>query len=115
MKLERAIEIINNMYQSKMSEREEKTENGVIIHIGQDINFTKLEEASVRMLREVLRLKEELADRLPGSKIRERIEELNSNIKYLSKFKDCKEKNYTNEDIVNSCVEVLNELLEKEN
>jgi hypothetical protein len=48
------------------------------------------------------------------NKIKEKIEELNNNRQYLSQFKDYKEKDYTNEEVVNNCVEVLQELLEIE-
>ena len=44
-------------------------------------------------------------------KIRKNIKELNDNRPYLSKFDDWKEKEYTNEDINNMCVEVLEDLL----
>ncbi len=51
----------------------------------------------------------------PNDKIREKIKELNENKPYLSKFDDWKEKEYTNEDVINNCIEVLEELLgEKE-
>lgn len=45
------------------------------------------------------------------NKIREKIKELKDNRSYLSKFDDWKEKEYTNEDINNMCVEVLEDLL----
>lgn len=45
--------------------------------------------------------------------IKEKIEELESNKKYLSKFNDWKEKDYTNEDNINNCIEVLQELLKE--
>lgn len=48
------------------------------------------------------------------NKIKEKIEELNNNRQYLSQFKDYKEKDYTNEEVINNCVEVLQELLEIE-
>ena len=44
-------------------------------------------------------------------KIRKNIKELKDNRPYLSKFDDWKEKEYTNEDINNMCVEVLEDLL----
>lgn len=44
-------------------------------------------------------------------KIREKIKELNDNRPYLSKFDDWKEKEYTNEDVTNKCVEILDDLL----
>lgn len=47
-------------------------------------------------------------------KIKDKIEELNNNRQYLSQFKDYKEKDYTNEEVINNCVEVLQELLESE-
>ena len=43
--------------------------------------------------------------------IREKIKELKDNRPYLSKFDDWKEKEYTNEDVTNKCVEVLEDLL----
>ena len=43
--------------------------------------------------------------------IRKKIKELKDNRPYLSKFDDWKEKEYTNEDINNMCVEVLEDLL----
>lgn len=46
-------------------------------------------------------------------KIKEKIEELKDNIPYLSKFNDWKEEEYKNEDIINNCIQVLEELLEE--
>ena len=51
------------------------------------------------------------SDYVSKDKIREKIKELKDNRPYLSKFDDWKEKEYTNEDINNMCVEVLEELL----
>ena len=51
------------------------------------------------------------SDYVNKDKIREKIEELKDNRPYLSKFDDWKEKEYTNEDINNMCVEVLEDLL----
>lgn len=51
------------------------------------------------------------SDYVSKEKIREKIKELKDNRPYLSKFDDWKEKEYTNEDINNMCVEVLEELL----
>ena len=51
---------------------------------------------------------------IPIKKVKDKIEELNNNRQYLSQFKDYKEKDYTNEEVVNNCVEVLQELLESE-
>ena len=47
-------------------------------------------------------------------KVKDKIEESNNNRQYLSQFKDYKEKDYTNEEVVNNCVEILQELLESE-
>ena len=49
--------IINTMYQEKMNKRIEKNEKVTFIHIGEKVKFTKLEEASVIILREEIRLK----------------------------------------------------------
>ena len=51
------------------------------------------------------------SDYVSKDKIREKIKELKDNRPYLSKFDDWKEKEYTNEDINNMCVEVLEDLL----
>lgn len=59
-------------------------------------------------------LTKEFSNVIPILKIKDKIEELNNNRQYLSQFKDYKEKNYTNEEVVNNCVEVLQELLESE-
>ena len=50
---------------------------------------------------------------IPKKKIEDKIKEIKENISYLSKFNDWKEKEYTNEDITNYNIEVLQELLEK--
>lgn len=60
MQIEKAENIIDEMYQTKMREREEVTKDGVIINIGQEVEFTELEEASVIILREKLQLNREL-------------------------------------------------------
>ena len=51
------------------------------------------------------------SDYVSKDKIREKIKELKDNRPYLSKFDDWKEKEYTNEDINNMCVEVFEDLL----
>lgn len=53
MKINEAEEIIDNMYQNKMKSREENTKEGVTIHLGTEVDFTKEEEASVMLLREL--------------------------------------------------------------
>ena len=45
-------------------------------------------------------------------KVKDKIEELNNNRPYLMKFEDWRKKEYTNEDIIQNCIEVLEELLE---
>ncbi len=54
-----------------------------------------------------------LDDYIPVQKIKDKIEELKNNIDYLKQFKDWYEKDYTNEDIINNILEVLQELLER--
>ena len=56
----------------------------------------------------------DLLENIPVQKVKDKIEELNNNRQYLSQFKDYKEKDYTNEEVINNCVEVLQELLESE-
>lgn len=52
-----------------------------------------------------------LDEYIPVQKIKDKIEELKNNIDYLKQFKDWYEKDYTNEDIINNILEVLQELL----
>lgn len=49
---------------------------------------------------------------IPKQKVKNKIEELNNNRPYLMKFEDWRKKEYTNEDIIQNCIEVLEELLE---
>lgn len=79
MKIDEAEEIIDNMYQNKMYSRDEKTEQGTIIHLGIEVNFTKEEEASVILLREIqiLRKKANKYDNLIDN-IKDMIEEINA-------------------------------------
>ena len=51
---------------------------------------------------------------IPKKKIEDKIKELKENIPYLSKFKDWKNKEYTNEDIIDNIIQVLQELLEED-
>ncbi len=53
MKINEAEKIIDSMYQNKMCSMEEKTNEGVTIHLGTKVDFTKEEEASVILLREL--------------------------------------------------------------
>ncbi len=50
---------------------------------------------------------------IPVKKVQDKIKELNDNKGYLKKFRDWTEKEYTNEDIIQNCIEVLEELLEE--
>lgn len=55
-----SIEIIDNMYQKRMSQIEETTNEGLIIHLGTKVEFTKEEEASVILLRQLQKSKREI-------------------------------------------------------
>lgn len=57
MDIKKAEDIIDTMYQDKMSIREKQTKEGLEIDLSQDINFTELEKASVILLRNYLNLK----------------------------------------------------------
>ena len=57
----------------------------------------------------------DLLDDIPVQKVKDKIEELKNNIDYLKQFNDWNEKDYTNEDIINNVLEVLQELLEGSN
>jgi len=71
--------IIDNMYQEKMNNRIEKIGAMTYIHTGEKVEFTKLEEASVIVLREELRLKNLV------EKQQKEIEELKENNKKYKK------------------------------
>ena len=45
-------------------------------------------------------------------KIKQKIQEIKDSTKQLSKFSDWKHEEYTNEDVIISCIETLKELLE---
>ena len=49
---------------------------------------------------------------IPKKKIEDKIKEIKENIPYLSKFNDWGNKEYTNKDIIDYNIEVLQELLE---
>lgn len=55
--------------------------------------------------------REKIRNSIPVQKIKDKIEKLKNNIDYLKQFKDWYEKDYTNEDIINNILEVLQELL----
>lgn len=62
MTLEEAINIVDDMYQDRYKIIEEKTEEGTTVHLEKidDVKFTNLEFASVRLLREVQSLQRKL-------------------------------------------------------
>ncbi len=82
MKIDRAEEIINNIYQERMGQMEEETNEGLIIHLGTKIKLTKEEEASVIILRELQILRRKLENSIPKSLIKEKIEEIEEKMKY---------------------------------
>ena len=51
MDIEKAENIIDKMYQDKMSKREKQTKEGLEINLSKNVTFTELEEASVILLR----------------------------------------------------------------
>ena len=90
MKIEEAEKIIDDMYQDRMNTRIERIEKGTVIHAEKEVAFTKLEEASVILLREELSLKRKIKEQ-------EKIIELMA--------KDIIVKNKLDEDI---CIQVKN-------
>lgn len=62
MKIEEAEKIIDDMYQEKMNTRIGKIEKGTVIHAEKEVAFTKLEEASLILLREELSLKRKIEE-----------------------------------------------------
>lgn len=70
MKIDKAEEIIDNMYKKRMSQMEEKTNEGLIIHLETKVEFTQEEEASVIILRELQILRRKLADSIPKSELK---------------------------------------------
>lgn len=87
--------IIDNMYQEKMNNRIEKNGEMTFIHIGEKVEFTKLEEASVIILREEIRLKKLVEEQ------QKEIEQLANGIRVLG----------TNPDITTE--EIIKEFTEK--
>ena len=84
------------------------------------------QEADKKRIKELEVLEDDLKDKrvvyidtpefaenyIPKQKVKDKIEELNNNRPYLMKFEDWRKKEYTNEDIIQNCIEVLEELLE---
>ena len=77
-----------------------------------EMNLKDGEEFKNEMCNHRCVLKSDLEENyISKDKIRKNIKELNDNRPYLSKFDDWKEKEYTNEDVTNKCVEILDDLL----
>lgn len=76
MTLEEAINIVDEMYQDRYKVIEEKNEEETIIHVEKinDVKFTNLEFASVRLLREVQSLQKKLENSTSKQKIEDKIE-----------------------------------------
>ena len=120
---------INDIVETKTKELKEQLEEEQELNkIIKDTRINKVLENNI----EVKRLKEEneelkannyeanniikdLLDNIPVKKVKDKIEELKNNIDYLKQFNDWNEKDYTNEDIINNVLEVLQELLEGSN
>lgn len=75
MTLEEAINIVDDMYQDRYKTIEEKTEEGTTVHLEKidDVKFTNLEFASVRLLREVQSLQRKLENSTREKKNEDRI------------------------------------------
>lgn len=71
MTLEEAINIVDEMYQDRYKVIEEKTEKETTIHVEKidNVKFTNLEFASVRLLREVQSLQRKLENSIEKQKI----------------------------------------------
>ena len=77
-----------------------------------EMDLKEGEEFENEMCKHRCILKSDLEENyISKDRIRKNIKELNDNRPYLSKFDDWKEKEYTNEDVTNKCVEVLEDLL----
>lgn len=74
MDIEKAENIIDKMYQDKMSKREKQTKEGLEINLSKNVTFTELEEASVILLRNNLILKR---------KNEEKDRQINALVKYI--------------------------------
>lgn len=83
MTLEEAINIVDEMYQDRYKTIEEKTEEGITIFLEKidDVKFTNLEFASVRLLREI----QSLQKKLESSTLEQKIEgEIQVHLNYLN-------------------------------
>ena len=75
MSVEEATDIVNEMYQERMKSISED-ENTVNVDKLDDVKFTNLEFASVRLLREVQSLQRKLVNSIPKQKVIDKIKEL---------------------------------------
>ena len=92
----KAIKIVLNLLEKQQNEIERLLKDNYRLDRENQLKFERAVDTS---------------DYVSKDKIREKIKELKDNRPYLSKFDDWKEKEYTNEDINNMCVEVLEDLL----
>lgn len=93
MTAEEAIDIVDTMYQERYKVIEEKSEDGIIIHINKidDVKFTNLEFASIRLLREVQSLQRNLSNTIPKQEIKGKFEKIQSLYEKNLKEVDLKE------------------------
>lgn len=80
MTLEEAKQIIDDMYQDKYKPIEEKTKEGATIYIERldNVIFSEVEFAGVRLLREVQILERKLKNSISKDKIKEKIKEIHN-------------------------------------
>lgn len=103
----KSIELILNLIEKLLKENEQlRTEMNSLQKENEEL---KNQEAAARKINELL--VQRYSSSVPIQKIKDKIEELKNNIDYLKQFKDWYEKDYTNEDIINNILEVLQELL----
>lgn len=78
MTIEEAEIIIDDMYQDRNKIIATKNDKGVTVHLDRldDVKFTNLEFASVRVLREIQSLRRKLENSIQKSKVKEKIDEL---------------------------------------
>lgn len=111
MSLEEAETIINDMYQ----DRNKILENNNVIDISRldDVKFTNLEFASVRVIREIQSLKRKLDKSIPVSLVEEEIDKKQKQLELLKKELQGRQTNFVNKNIITGQIQVLQELLEK--
>lgn len=99
MDIEKAENIIDTMYQNRFKEKEEKVNDGIFKGVDiskyNEVEFTELEEASVRILREEISLKRKnkQLEKVPKiiSKLEEKLDEvIKDGYKFLQNYKDGK-------------------------